>query len=227
MPNSLEEKLRAIHSSIAQTKRDIDLSTSVEQYDRLQVKLKLLEEERLELLNKMEVEIMSNRYSISTKKHDAIGVVDLEDEEFFVRIVSESGARVIADLLNEKEDLIKEKPLDLHKDFEKWDKLINRLNKNGRRLIEIEEEYETKSEKILNNARTIKEEAGKDIIKEKYGGNNDKTRKKYVEETLKELTDEKQELKLQKEEDNRRISFIKRLIDMKIELIKYDGETSL
>ena len=57
MPNSLEEELRAIHSSIAQTKRDIDLSTSVEQYDRLQVKLKLLEEERLELLNKMEVEL--------------------------------------------------------------------------------------------------------------------------------------------------------------------------
>ena len=57
MPNSLEEKLRAIHSSIAQTKRDIDLSTSVEQYDRLQVKLALLEEERLELLNKMEVEL--------------------------------------------------------------------------------------------------------------------------------------------------------------------------
>lgn len=57
MPNSLEEKLRAIHSSIAQTKRDIDLSTSVEQYDRLQIKLALLEEERLELLNKMEVEL--------------------------------------------------------------------------------------------------------------------------------------------------------------------------
>lgn len=57
MPNSMEEELRAIHSSIAQTKRDIDLSTSVEQYDRLQVKLKLLEEERLKLLNKMEVEL--------------------------------------------------------------------------------------------------------------------------------------------------------------------------
>ena len=170
---------------------------------------------------------MSSRYSISTKKHDAIGVVDSEDEEFFVRTVSEAGARVVADLLNEKEDLIKEKPLDLHKDFEEWDKLISRINKISRRLMEIEETYETESEKILNNARQIKEETGKDIIKEKYGGNNDKTRKKYVEETLKELTDEKQELKLQKEEDNRRISFIKRLIDMKIELIKYDGETSL
>ena len=115
----------------------------------------------------------------------------------------------------------------IYQDFIQWDKLINRLNKNGRRLIEIEEEYETKSKQLLTEARTIKEKTDKDIIKEKYGGNNDKTRKKYVEETLKELTDEKQELKLQKEEDNRRISFIKRLIDMKIELIKYDGETSL
>ena len=169
---------------------------------------------------------MSNRYSISTIKHDAIGVVDSEDEEFFVRTVSEAGARVIADLLNEKEDLIKEKPLDLHKDFEKWDKLINRINKNTRRIIEIEEKYETESEKILSQARQTKEKTGTDIIKDKYGGNNDKTRKKYIEEQLSDITDEKQELKLQKEEDNRRISFLKRLIDMKIGLLKYDGETS-
>ena len=115
----------------------------------------------------------------------------------------------------------------IYQDFIQWDKLINRINKISRRLIEIEETYETESEKILNNARQIKDEIGKDIIKEKYGGNNDKTRKKYIEEQLSELIDEKQELKLQKEEDNRRISFLKRLIDMKIELIKYDGETSL
>lgn len=57
MPNSLEERLRAVHSSIAQTKRDIDLSTSVEQYDSLQIKLALLEEQRLKLLEQLEVEI--------------------------------------------------------------------------------------------------------------------------------------------------------------------------
>lgn len=117
--------------------------------------------------------------------------------------------------------------INMYYDFIQWDTLINRINKISRRLIEIEEEYETKSEQLLSEARTIKDNDGKDIIKEKYGGNNDKTRKKYVEEELSDLTDEKQELKLQKEEDNRRISFIKRLIDMKIELIKYDGETSL
>lgn len=117
--------------------------------------------------------------------------------------------------------------INIYPDFIQWNKLINRLNKNGRRLIEIEEEYETKSDEILAKARKIKEDEDIDIIKDKYGGNNDKIRKKYIEEQLSDLTDEKQELKLQKEEDNRRISFIKRLIDMKIELIKYDGETSL
>ena len=129
----------------------------------------------------------------------------------------------VFDLTYEKTD----DTINMYYDFIQWDTLITRLDKISRRLIQIEETYETESEKILNNARQIKEEIGKDIIKEKYGGNNDKTRKKYVEEQLSDLTDEKQELKLQKEEDNRRISFIKRLIDMKIELIKYDGETSL
>lgn len=117
--------------------------------------------------------------------------------------------------------------INIYYDFIQWDTLITRLDKISRRLIQIEEIYETESEKILNNARQIKEEIGKDIIKEKYGGNNDKTRKKYVEEQLSELIDEKQELKLQKEEDNRRISFLKRLITMKIELLRYDGETLL
>ena len=117
--------------------------------------------------------------------------------------------------------------INMYYDFIQWDTLINRINKISRRLIEIEEIYETESEKILNTARQIKEKTGEDIIKEKYGGNNDKTRKKYIEEQLSELIDEKQELKLQKEEDNRRISFLKRLITMKIELLRYDGETSL
>lgn len=166
---------------------------------------------------------MSNRYSISTKKHDAIGVVDSQDEDFFVRTVSEAGARVIADLLNEKEDLIQEKPLNLHEDFEKWDKIITRLDKNSRRLLEIDEEYVQKSDEILAYAKKIKEEDEIDVIKNRYGGNNDKTRKRYVEENLTELIGEKNELEFSKADDNRRISFLKRLIDMKIELIKYGG----
>ena len=112
-------------------------------------------------------------------------------------------------------------------DLIEWNRILKRLNKSTRRLATIKEEYKNKSDEILAKARKIKEDEDIDIIKDKYGGNNDKIRKKYIEEQLSDLTDEKQELKLQKEEDNRRISFIKRLIDMKIELIKYDGETSL
>lgn len=111
--------------------------------------------------------------------------------------------------------------INIYSDFKEWNKINKRLSKNSRRLIEIEEEYETQSERILTAARVTKDEQGIDVIKEKFGGNNDKTRKKYVEEHLSKLLEEKQELKLQKEEDNRRISYLKRVIDMKIELMKY------
>ena len=117
----------------------------------------------------------------------------------------------------------KEITLDLYKDFEEWNTILERLNKIGWRLIEIDEEYESASEKILTAARVTKENEGIDVIKEKYGANNDKVRKKYVDEHLSELTAEKQELELIKADDNRKISFLKRLIDMKIELIKYGG----
>lgn len=120
-------------------------------------------------------------------------------------------------------ELEKDITVDLTEDFKEWNKIITRLNKNGRRLIEIKETYETESEKILNNARQIKEETEKDIIKEKYGGNNDKIRKKYVEEQLSDLLDEKKELELRNADDNRKISYLTRLIDMKIELIKFKG----
>lgn len=120
-------------------------------------------------------------------------------------------------------ELEKDITVDLTEDFKEWDKVIKRLNKNGRRLVEIKETYETESEKLLNNARQIKEETEKDIIKEKYGGNNDKTRKKYVEEQLSDLLDEKKELELRNADDNRKISYLTRLIDMKIELIKFNG----
>lgn len=121
------------------------------------------------------------------------------------------------------DELEKDITVDLTEDFKEWDNVIKRLNKNGRRLIEIKEIYETESETLLNNARQIKEETEKDIIKEKYGGNNDKTRKKYVEEQLSDLLDEKKELELRNADDNRKISYLTRLIDMKIELIKFKG----
>ena len=102
-------------------------------------------------------------------------------------------------------------------DLVEWDKLLNWLSKSNRRIYEIKEEYKLESDKILAEARRIKEdpEDGRDIIKEKYGGNNDKTRKKYVEEQLVDLINEKRELEFHVVEDGRRIAFLKELIRTK------------
>lgn len=169
-----------------------------------------------------------SRFEVTTKRKDidGIGIIDntIEDEgeqiltDGFKREVS---ARVICDKLNELQDLANEKPLNLHKDFEEYRKLIDKMNKNARLLVKSETKYQKESDELLAKARQIKEEIDEDIIKAKYGANNDKVRKQYVEETLKSLADEIQEIKFQKDELAREIGFIKRMIDMKIPLIKY------
>lgn len=117
--------------------------------------------------------------------------------------------------------------VDLVKYFSDWDNLITNQNTISKRLIKIEDEYKEKSEKLLSKARKIKDETEVDIIKDKYGGNNDKTRKQYIKESLIDLSNEKQELTLQKEDNARRISYLKKLIDLHIELIKYGGNDEL
>lgn len=119
--------------------------------------------------------------------------------------------------------LEKKFPIDLHKDFTEYGELIDNINQTARELVQKETEYAEKGDAILKLAAHIKEENGDDIIKQKYGGNNDKTRKKYVEDELKAFADDIQELKFKKEEYNRRLGFIKRLIDMKTAMIKYGG----
>ena len=57
MPNSLEEELRAIHSSIAEIKRQMAECINVKHYEALQEKLREYEEARIELLKLMEVEL--------------------------------------------------------------------------------------------------------------------------------------------------------------------------
>lgn len=115
-------------------------------------------------------------------------------------------------------ELEKDITVDLSEDFKEWDNVIKRLNKNGRRLVEIKETYQLESVRILEEAREIKVD-----FKALYGGNNEKTRKQYVDEQLSDLLDEKKELELRNADDNRKISYLTRLIDMKIELIKFKG----
>ena len=89
---------------------------------------------------------------------------------------------------------------------------------------EIKNEYEVRSEKLLANARKVKEDEDVDIIKNLYGGNNDKTRKQYVKDTLKSLTDEENELKRYTAEDGRRIAFLKELIRYKRLALEVENE---
>lgn len=57
LPNSLEEQLRAVHSSIAEIKRQMNDSVNVKHYEALQEQLIEYEKVRDELLKQMEVEI--------------------------------------------------------------------------------------------------------------------------------------------------------------------------
>lgn len=107
--------------------------------------------------------------------------------------------------------------IDLTENFKEYDERITWLKQTSERLMEINREYEEKSPKILQDA------IANDVdFKALYGGNTEKTRKKYVDDQLSELLMEKERLKLFKEDDNRRLGFLKRMIDMKIALIKYE-----
>jgi len=57
MPNKLEMELRAIHSSIAEVKRQMNDCVNVKHYENLQSRLQEFEKMRLELLKQMEVEL--------------------------------------------------------------------------------------------------------------------------------------------------------------------------
>ena len=162
---------------------------------------------------------MSDRYEVSKLKFGEICVIDTtkedtDDDKVLVSVDTEVKARIIVDLLNEKEDLIDEKPLDLHKDFSEYDECINSIDTDSRRLLKIKEVYQSESDRILEEAR----ETGVDF-KALYGGNNASTRKQYVDEQLYDLIQEKNELKFKVDDNLRRIGFLKRMIDMKIKLI--------
>lgn len=161
----------------------------------------------------------SNRYQYLTGEDEFV-VIDSakgsdNDEYEIVSVNRRVKAQIICELLNEKEDLIDSKPLDLHVDFKEWDSLIEEVNKNVRRLSEIKEIYQSESDRLLEEAREVKID-----FKALYGGNNATTRKQWVDEQLSDLLDEKKELEFKIAENNRKVSFLKKLIDMKIQLLR-------
>lgn len=107
---------------------------------------------------------------------------------------------------------------DLVKDFGEWSDRIDWLDKTNRRLVDIEEIYQLESDRIIMEAI-----ASKIDFNALYGANNQKVRQQYADEQLADLLEEKKELEFLKANDNRRISFLKRIIDLKINLIKYNN----
>lgn len=108
--------------------------------------------------------------------------------------------------------------INLYNDMENYKKLIVDLDKDSRRLFELKEDYQVKSDKIIKEAREDNFD-----FKAVYGANNQSTRQQYADEQLKELIEEKNELEFKIADSKRWIDYYKRIIDMKIQLIKYEG----
>lgn len=120
---------------------------------------------------------------------------------------------------NRLNNLVKEyesKTYYLDQDFKEYDELIITMNANSRKLFDLEEQHRIQSEQVLKKAR----EDNLDF-QAIYGAKNQAVKQRYADEQLKDIVDEIRELKFQKEENNRRLSFLKKFIDMKIGLIKY------
>jgi len=99
------------------------------------------------------------------------------------------------------------------------DSLILELSHNEVEHYKLKQEYESASEKLLEDA--AKEKAnGNDIIKAKYGGNNDKTRKKYVREELADKYSELKQIEFGNEYLKRYIPFLKTVINAKVSLME-------
>ena len=137
-------------------------------------------------------------------------------------------AKELSKYLNEKEEEQRivtvpfDEELDLHSDFIEWDNLNYWLSKTTRRLTQIEEIYQ--EEFKIELAQAMEEKID---FKKIYGGNTEKTRKKYVDEQLSDLINEKKELKALQSDDIRRIEFLKRLIQMKLKVIGMDKGVEL
>lgn len=96
-----------------------------------------------------------------------------------------------------------------------WSGLVTVLSKKELKLYKSKEAYQALSDMILEQAKKDKEAGKPDIIKELYGGNNDKTRSRYVKDELKEEAKEIKDLEFSIDYLIRRISFLKQLIHTK------------
>ena len=90
-----------------------------------------------------------------------------------------------------------------------WSSLIDKLSEAEKELYSKKESYEKESESLLEDAAALKAATGEDIIKAKYGGNNDKTRRRYVKDSLLDKKLEIKQLEFKLDYYKRRISYLK------------------
>lgn len=94
--------------------------------------------------------------------------------------------------------------------LEEWEKLLNDLKTDEKKLIELKEYYQKRENEIIQNVD----------FKTLYGANNEKIRKAHVKKTLKNTLEGKQNLELKIDDSKRRISLLKAKVYAEIELMR-------
>ena len=101
-----------------------------------------------------------------------------------------------------------------------WSNILTDLTHKEKQLYQLKNDYQIKSDKVLEDARKHLDQTGEDIIKQTYGGNNDKTRKQYVKDTMKEDAEKLKELEFNIEYMKRRLTYLKSLVDVKVAIME-------
>lgn len=101
-----------------------------------------------------------------------------------------------------------------------WSNILTDLTHKEKQLYQLKNDYQIKSDKVLEDARKHLDQTGEDIIKTKYGGNNDKTRKQYVKDTMKEDAEKLKKLEFTIEYMKRRLTYLKSLVDVKTAIME-------
>lgn len=152
-----------------------------------------------------------SRFEVSEKRFNHLGVLDNNNpDDLLVRCQTKAQAGVLVDFLNDMQEQINSKPLDLHKDFELWNEYINNLASMEKTLVSLKQYRDKEKMRMINEVD----------FKKIYGKNNDDIRKYHTTEELSDTIDKINSLELEIADIKRKISCLKRLIDMKIQLIR-------
>ena len=158
---------------------------------------------------------MRDRFEVTTTNTNGkFGVLDIQEPDEEIRIITicdrEAEAMVLVDKLNEMQKEINEKPLNLQEDFAEWDYLIQEIPQLENQLRDLKEDLFKKQ---------LEEDKNTDY-KSLYGKNNEKIREVHYKETFFEIYEKIYSISQDTETKKRRISFIREMIRMKIELLK-------